>query len=197
MHSQTKSVLKAALIGLAVSIALAAVNAVNAGRINPIDPYEIFNPEVIAHWVGKVGGIPLLFVVAAIVMSFRKTAIWVSALNLVGAVVGISVVISVAVIALAAAYPIKRFPFASAGADRDAFVSDGIAHCIKRQRGLPQNQGASDDLIRDFCSCYTNAAADVTTREDIEYQARYGTMSDNEKENLTTAYKKCAPNAQR
>ena len=197
MNSQTKSALKAALIGLAISIGLAAVHAVNEGRISPIDPYAIFNPEVIANWVGKVGGIPLLFVLGTIAFSFRKTAIWISMLNLVGAVVALTLAITIGVVVLAAAYPVKQFPFASAGADRDAFVRDGIAHCINRQRGLPQNQGASDDLIRNFCSCYTNAAADATTREDIEYQSRYGTMSDSEKEKLTTAYKKCAPNAQR
>lgn len=192
MNSQTRSVLKAALIGLAVSIALAAASAVQEGRVNPIDPYQIFNPEVIARWVGRLGGIPLFFVVGAIVMSFRKTPIWVSALNLVGAIAGISLAIIVGVVALAATYPVKEFPFANAGADRDDAVKEVMTACIRRQHGLPQNAGLSDNAINAFCSCYANAAADVITRDDIQYQVKYSTMSADEKEKLTASYEKCS-----
>jgi hypothetical protein len=197
MNSQTRSVLKAALIGLAISIALAAAHAGQEGRVNPIDPYQIFNPEVIARWVGRLGSIPLIFIVGVIVMSFRKTALWVSALNLVGAIAGISLAITVGVVALAAAYPVKDFPFATAGADRDDFVKDGMTACIRRQHGLPQNASLSDTVIYTFCSCYVNAAADVTTRDDIQYQAKYGTMSADEKEKLTASYEKCSKSAAR
>ena len=191
MTSQTRSVIKAALIGLAVSIALAAAHAAQEGRVTPIDPYQIFNPEVIARWVGRIGGIPLLFVVGVIVMSFRKTPVWVSALNLVGAVAGISLAITVGVVALAAAYPIKDFPFAT-GADRDDAVKEMMTACISKQRGLPQNAGLSDNVINAFCSCYANTAADVITRDDIQYQAKYGTMSADVTEKLTASYEKCA-----
>ena len=192
MNPQTRSVLKATLIGLGVSIALAAINVLQAGRLDPIDPYQIFNAEVIARWVGRVGFIPLIFAIGAIAFSIRKTAIWVSILNLVGAAVGISLVIAVGVVALAAAYPVTEHPFAS-GSERDAFIRNGTASCVRKQRGLPENRDVSDDAMNAFCSCYTSAAADATTREDIQYQAKYGTMSADAKDRLTTAYNKCLP----
>jgi hypothetical protein len=101
-NQQTRSVLKAGLIGLAVSVALTAVSTLSGKERTTIDPYWILNPEIIAYWVGKAGFLPLIFVVAIIAYSFRKTGLWKSALNLVGAVVGIVIVISVGVIVWAA-----------------------------------------------------------------------------------------------
>jgi hypothetical protein len=178
------------LIGLGVSIVVAAISVLQAGRMDPIDPYQIFNAGVIGRWVGRVGFLPLIFAIGAIVFSIRKTAIWVSILNLVGAVVGISLVVAIGVVALAATYPITERPFAS-GADRDTFITNGMASCVRRQRGLLENRDVSDAAIHVFCSCYTNAAADATTREDVQYEAKYGTMSDDTKAKLTAAYNKC------
>jgi hypothetical protein len=158
--------------------------------LTPIDPYQILNGEVIGHWVGRLGFLPLIFVVGAIAFSFRRTAIWISILNLFGAVMGISLAIAIGVVAIAAAYPAAEFPFA-AGAERDAFIKDGMVSCIRRQRGLPENRGATDQALNTFCSCYTNSAADVTTREDIQYQAKYRTMSAVAQANLTASYNKC------
>jgi hypothetical protein len=47
MNAQTKSVLKATLIGFAVSIVVTAISVLRAGRLDPIDPYQIFNGGVI------------------------------------------------------------------------------------------------------------------------------------------------------
>jgi hypothetical protein len=144
MHPQTRNVLKAALIGLAISIVWAAVGVLQEGQLRPIDPFEILNAGVIGHWVGRVGFLPLFFAVAAIGFSIRKTPIWISILNLVGAVVGISLVVAIGVVAVAAAYPVPELPFAG-GADRDAFMKSAMASCIRTQRA--QNQSLSDSAI--------------------------------------------------
>jgi hypothetical protein len=190
MNAQTRSVLKATLIGFALSIVVTAVSVLQEGRLDPIDPYQIFNGGVIGHWVGRVGFLPLIFAIGAIAFSIRKTPIWVSILNLVGAVVGISLVVAIGVVAVAAAYPVSERPFAS-GAERDNFIKSGMSSCVRTQRGRPENRNVSDDAINAFCSCYTNAAADSTTHEDIQYQTKYGAMSDDAKAKLTAAYNKC------
>ena len=92
-NSQTKSVVMAALAGLGLSILVAALNAMSGG-LKPIDPHQIFNPAIMAHWVARIGFLPLIFVIVAIALSFRKTPIWVSVLNFSGAVIGISLVTS-------------------------------------------------------------------------------------------------------
>jgi|SRR5208337_1632844 len=84
MNAQTRSVLKATLIGFAISIVVTAISVPQEGRLDPIDLYQIFNGEVIARWVGRVGGLPLLFAIGAIMFSFPKTPIWISLLNLIG-----------------------------------------------------------------------------------------------------------------
>ena len=176
--------------GLAISIVVTAVSVFAGGRLDPIDPYQIFNAGVIGHWVGRVGFLPLIFAFGAIAFSIRRTPIWVSFLNLVGAVVGIVLVVAIGIVAVAAAYPVSERPFAS-GAERDSFIKSGMASCVRKQRGLPENRTVSDATINAFCSCYTNAAADATTREDIQYQAKFSTMSDAAKNRLTAVYNKC------
>ena len=159
MNPQTRSVLKAMLIGFAVSIVVTGISVIPKGRLDPIDPYQIFNPGVIAQWVGRVGVLPLIFAIGAIGFSIRKTPMWVSILNLVSAVVGIAFVVAVGVVAVAAVYPVAERPFAS-GAERDDFIKNGMASCVRTQRSRPENRGVSDDAINAFCLCYTNAAAD-------------------------------------
>jgi hypothetical protein len=192
MNAQTRSVLKATLIGLAISVVVTTIGVLSEGRLDPIDPYQIFNAGVVGHWVGRVGFFPLIFAIGAIALSIRKTPIWISLLNLIGAVVSISLVVAIGVVVAAAAYPVSERPFAS-GAERDNFIKSGMASCIRTQRGRPDNKGVSDDAINAFCSCYVNADADATTREDVQYQAKYGTMSADAKNKLTAAYNKCVP----
>jgi hypothetical protein len=192
MNPQTRTVLKATVIGFAVSLAVTAASVLQKGRLDPIDPYDIFNAEVIARWVGQVGAIPLLCAIGATMYTFPKTPIWISFLNLVVAIAGIVLVIGIGVVAVAAAYPVSERPFAS-GADRDNFIKNGMASCVRAQRARPENRGVSDDTINAFCLCYTNAAADAATREDMQYQAKFGGMSADAQARLTAAYNKCLP----
>lgn len=195
MNSQTKSVIKAAFIGLAISIALAALHAAQEGRVDPIDPYWVLNPEIMSHWIGKAGIIPLIFVIGTITFTFRKYSWWVSVLNLLGAVFGISVAVSLGISALAAVYPVREFPFAAAGPDREEFVQNAMAGCVRKQRSVPENRGVQDEIISRFCKCQAEASADITKREDIEYQVKYGSLSAEAIERLTASYNRCLESA--
>jgi hypothetical protein len=190
-NSQTKSVVMAVLAGLGLSILVAALNVMSEG-LKPIDPYQIFNPAIIAHWVARIGFVPLIFVSVAIALSFRKTPIWVSTLNFLGAVVGISLVTSIAVVTAAAVYPIKEFPFKAIGPDRDEFVKNAMSSCISNQQTTPKNWGVSQTIISDYCTCYANSLADITTKEDIKYQTEHGGFSPNAIAITTSSAEKCA-----
>jgi hypothetical protein len=191
-RSQTKRVIKAALAGLVVSIAIAAVGVMSEGRVHPIDPYQILNPEIIANWIGRLGFIPLIFVIVAIASSFRRAPLWASAVNLLGAVVGISIIVGLGIVVVTAIHPINDFPFAAAGADRDSFIKDGIQSCIRRQRGLPENQGVSEKTFSDFCGCYVGLTADSVSKDEVKYQVEHpGQFSPTAIAKMTASYEKC------
>jgi hypothetical protein len=191
-RSQTKRVIKAALAGLVVSIVVAAVGVMSEGRVHPIDPYQILNPEIIANWIGRLGFIPLIFVIGAIASTSRRVPVWVSAVNLLGAVVGISIIVGLGIVVMAAIHPIKELPFAAAGADRDSFIKDGTQSCIRRQRGLPANQGVSEKTFSDFCGCYVGSLADSFSKDDVKYQVEHsGQFSPTAIAKMTASYEQC------
>jgi hypothetical protein len=194
MNPQTKAVIKAATIGLAISLVVTAVGIVSEGRLKPIDPYLILNPGIIGHWVGRVGPIPAIFVIVAIGLRFREAGLWMSVLNFVGAVVGISLVISAGVVIAAAVYPVAEFPLAVPGPHRDDFVQKGLTSCFRSQRGRAENQGVPDGTISSFCKCYIDSLAETSTKEDIEYQVKHGTFSPHAVTKMTAAYNECNQN---
>jgi hypothetical protein len=106
--------------------------------------------------------------------------------------VSLSVVIALGVAVAAAVYPVREFPFAAPGPDRDEFLSSALGGCARQQRALSQNRDVLDDTINKFCSCYANGMADTTRREDIEYRAKYGKFSDGVAEKMTGIYSECA-----
>jgi hypothetical protein len=59
-NSQIRSLIIAALVGLTVSIVGAAIEVMQKGRLEPIDPYYIFNPEILVAWIARLGVFPLL-----------------------------------------------------------------------------------------------------------------------------------------
>jgi hypothetical protein len=193
MNPQTRSVIKAALIGLAATIALTAPNVMEHGRLEPIDPDNIFNPFILGHWVGALGWLPLIAVVITIAVTARKSGLRRSIFNLFGALVGLSLAIIIAVAVVAAVYPVNEFPLAAAGPDRDSYLKNAVASCFTNQRRWPGNIGASDEVISAYCSCYGNLTADLMTREDIQYFAKYGTQSAHMREVIASSYDKCAP----
>jgi hypothetical protein len=122
-------------------------------RIAPIDTYQIFNGQIIGEWVGRLGWLPLLLVIGTIILTFRKTAFWVSMLNLLGTIVGLVLVIGIAVVAVAASSPTKEHPFAASGADRTEFVNKASAGCFSKQRAREQNRNVADEEITQLRQC--------------------------------------------
>ena len=154
--SQTRAVAFAALVGLALAVLSQASRVVSNGGITPLDTFNIFNVEIISFWLGALGAIPLICIVIAIGVTAQKAGLLSSILNSLGAIVSVLLVVSVAEIGLAAAYPKKEFPLATGEPNRDSAVKGAMNSCIKRQHELPQNRRASDELISNYCKCYAN-----------------------------------------
>src|SRR5262249_23493640 len=153
MNFQTRRVIWAALLGLIPSIIIAAVDILASGGLKPwvLDEYQITNPEVIAHWIGRLGFIPLVCLLIAVSTGFRKAGAGVSALNAVGGTVAVSLVIGLGVVASAYVRSVTRPDTElswKSGPARTDFVANAMAGCIKKQRSLPDNRDVSDAVIK-------------------------------------------------
>jgi hypothetical protein len=95
MNAQTKTVIKAMLIGFAASFTVAAINLLAGGQLKPMDPYWMLNPSIIGYWTSPIATIPLFFAVGAIVVKVREASLWASALNFVGVIVAIPVLVCI------------------------------------------------------------------------------------------------------
>jgi hypothetical protein len=142
-NPQTRGVIIAALIGLAISIIVAAIEVMQKGRLEPIDPYYILNPEILAYWIGRLGGLPLLFIVLSVAATARKAGLRSSIFNGLGAIVCVSLVVAVIVIAVAAVKPKKEFPYQDAGSDRDTFVKSIVPKCVTSTQAHPEYKNVS------------------------------------------------------
>jgi hypothetical protein len=200
MNSQTKRVMWAALFGLIASIIIAAVGIMAEGGLKPweLDEYQITNPEVIAHWIGRLGFIPMVCVLIAVATSFRKAGAGVSVLNAIGGIVVVSLVIGIGVVALAYARSVTRPETElswKSGNARTWFVGKMMESCIKKQRSLPENRSLSDAVLKDFCGCYANSFADVTTNEDMKYWNEHDRPSSSAVSKMQASYERCTREA--
>ena len=159
MSPQTKAVTIAALVGLALGLLTQASEVLTAGYVTPLDHFNPFNPAILGYWVGLLGCTPLILVVVTIAGTARKAGWRNSILNGIGATVGVSVIICVAIIALAAARPKKELPFADASSDRASFVKNASASCVTRQHNVPENRNVPAATFNAFCACYGNSLA--------------------------------------
>jgi GYF domain 2 len=190
--SQTKLIIVVALAGLALAVLSEISRVVSAGEIRPLDTFDVFNPSVLGYWVGGLGWIPAIFIVIATAATARKAGLLISIFKGLGAIVGVSLVIIVVVITVTAAYPKKDFPLSDAGADRDAFVNNVLPSCIRGQQARPENKNLSTASINNFCTCYANSLADVTTRIEMEYFVQHQSPSSSMLEKINALYPKCA-----
>jgi hypothetical protein len=192
MNEQTKSVIKAMLIGFAASFTVAAFNLLAGGRLKPMDPYWTLNPSIIGYWTSPIGIIPLFFALGAIVLRFRKASLWFTVLNFLCVIVTIPILVSIMAVTVTVAHPpAPEFPYAAAGTEREWFVRDTVETCRQKARANPQNATVSQQTVQDYCTCYAISLADATTREHVEYQARYGTYSPDAKAKLQAASDRC------
>jgi hypothetical protein len=196
MNAQTKRVIKAAAVGLILSIIITAVN------LKPweLDDFQILNPEVIAHLIGGVGFLPALFVLIAVATSFRKFGARVSALNALGGILVLSLVIAIGVMTAAYVKSAIRSDtelFYGSGAMRNYYVAKIFESCVHNQRLHPDNRAASDALLKTYCECFANTAADTTTYAEGKYFTEHGTPSAEEKARIQSYAEKCIVSATR
>jgi len=194
MNPQTRSMLKAAGIGLASSLALTGL-LILGGQTQPVGPYSLRDAGAIGYWGGQIAALPIIFALGAIAFRFRTVPLWVSGLNFVGAFVGLPLICSLMVAAVVAAYPVPDFPFASAGADRDSFVKGAVARCVRSQRNQPENRGMADNVIEAFCRCFAEAMADLTKKEYVDDLRKNSSLPPETQWQLRTAADKCVRSA--
>jgi hypothetical protein len=196
MNAQTKRVIKAAAVGLILSIIITAVN------LKPweLDEFQILNPEVIAHLIGGVGFLPALFVLIAVATSFRKFGARVSALNALGGILVLSLVIAIGVVTAAYVKSAIRSDaelFYGSGATRNYYVAKIFESCFHSQRSRPENRAASDALLKTYCECFANTVADTTTHAEGKYFTEHGAPSPEEKARMQSYAEKCMASATR
>jgi hypothetical protein len=201
MNVQTKRVIKAAVIGLILSITITAVN-ITANGLKPweLDEFQILNPEVLAHWIGGVGFLPALFVLIAVATSFRKVGVRVSALNALGGILVLSLVIAIGVVTAAYVKFALRSDtelFYGSGATRNYYVAKIFESCFHSQRLRPENRAASDALLKTYCECFANTVADTTTYAEGKYLTEHGNPSAEEKARIQSYGEKCMVSATR
>jgi hypothetical protein len=191
MNSQTKWVAIASLGGLAAGVLVQGSKAITTGYLTPLDTFNPFNTFVLGYWVGALSIFPLIFVIIVIAATAPKEGLRNSIFNGLGAVVGVSLVIVCAVIAVAATRPKKELPYAEASADRDSFVAGASSSCAKSRHAAPENRDVSAEFIDAFCSCFGNSLADVATRVEITHMDQHHTAAPSMIEKIETASQKC------
>jgi hypothetical protein len=72
-----------------------------------------------------------------------------------------------------------------------AFVQKTAVACFRTQRARVENGEASDALITEFCGCYANALADVTTAGDVKYFRKYNEPSQTTAARMSSSYERC------
>ena len=193
MKSQIKSVTIAGVIGLALSIFAKLPSVLTEGYVSPLDRFNPFNAEILAYWIGNLGGLPMLFIVGTVMATWRKAGTRNSILNGVGAIVTVAIVICLAVVSLATfEHPNKDTPLKAASADRATFIKSLTTSCVTKQQSVPENKNMSAAAINAFCTCYGNALADVTTMEELTYMTEHHGPSPSMATNINATYQKCA-----
>jgi hypothetical protein len=198
MSSQFKAVTIAFVAGLAITLLAQWSDVIRMATSASFDASR-FSGNVISYWTGMLSGMPLIFVVIAIVATAHKAGLRNSILAGLGAVVavfGVSFVIICAAIAFAPAYPQRELPFADAGEARNSFVRGASDSCAQKQKALPQNKDVPASAIDAYCSCFGNSLADVATRAEVASMSQRQTTP-SLVEKFKTASDKCTRLVQR
>lgn len=192
MKAQAIAVTLAGLIGLAFGLLISAPDLVSKGYVTPLDTFNPYNPRILGFWVGKLSLFPLIFIVIAIAVTARKAGWLLSMFSCLGAIAGVWLVICAGVIAVAAAaQPKSEFPLAAASADRDDFVSNATASCIRGRQNASESKNLSPATISALCGCYANSLADMTTREEFQYFAQTKSPPPSMIEKIKAVFQKC------
>src|SRR5215470_17966362 len=138
MSSQINAVIIAALAGLTLTVL--SQSLIPIGYLPPLDIFNPFNLRILGYWGGVLGVLPLICVAIAIGATARKAGLRNSILTGLGAVVGVSLVISCAVVAVAIIQSNRELPLRKAGADRDSFLKDASSFCARMEQTINRNK---------------------------------------------------------
>jgi amino acid transporter len=165
VNAQTKTTAKAALIAFALTLISPIGDAVTKGYIEPLDTLNPTNGEIIAHWIGFLGGLPLIVALITVAVTGRKAGLRSSLLNGIGAIIVIPLILLPLIVATAAAFSTNdEYPFMKDGVGRRLFVKQAKSSCAEQ---LSKASDGSQALIDAFCSCYAGTFADTTTRTEV------------------------------
>jgi hypothetical protein len=162
------------------------------GLIPPLDIFNPFNLRILGYWVGVLGVLPLICTAMAIGATARKAGLRNSILTGLGAVVGVSLVTSCAVVAVGIIQSKKELPLRAAGAERDSFVRDASSFCARMEQTINRNKASAATAIDAVCSCYGSSLADVTTRTELAYMGQHHTFPPSTVEKTNAVSQKCA-----
>jgi hypothetical protein len=188
IHPRTKRIARAGLFGLLASVIITAINIMATG----LEPWELdqdaitASPGIIAHWLGRLGLIPFIFIIVSSVRSFRTHGMGASVLDGIVAVGGICFIICIGV-----SIQSDTDLLYNAGSARTWFVEKTAVACFRTQRARVENRETSDALITEFCGCYANALADVTTAGDVKYFKKYNEPSQTTAARMSSSYERC------
>ena len=165
MSEQVTAIKKALYFGFILSLISPTVSVIS----NNLEPYEfdfidIWNPEVISYWVGRITVVPILFVVVAILWKRKSETVGKSILN---GLLAITLSIAVAIpfpIALNAFYPVNEFPYAQSGKVRDRFLKTVFDGCVSSIQSSAQDSANTEN----FCLCYAEGMAAQITLIDLK-----------------------------
>ena len=159
------------------------------------DEYDILNPSFLGSWVGQFGFFPFLFVFITVVVTWKKHGIFMSLLNLTGAVLGIAVLVCAAGISAAYILTVNKsgtsLPLATASKDREVFVSGATQACIKKFETEWKARQLPDKLLSEYCGCGASNIADLTTRDEMIYYGKNGTLAPSLMEKLEPLNARC------
>jgi hypothetical protein len=198
MSLQIKTVAIALVVGLALTLLIQVPDVMRAVSIASLNTSDRFNPNLLSYWFGLLTGVPLLFVIIAILATAWKAGLRntvVTGLCAVVGVIALSSAITYAVVSVAAALPQKELPFADASSARTSFVKGASESCAQGQKALPQNKSVPAAVIDAYCSCFGNAVADVATRTEVAAMGQRQTTP-TLVEKMKTASQKCMRLAQ-
>jgi hypothetical protein len=200
MTSQIKMATFAFLAGLAIALLIQVPSVVDADDAKLFDASNLSNPEFLGYWTARLAAVPLIFVVIAIIATGRKAGRRGSIVSgLVAAVFvpAVSFAITWTVIAIAAAPQLyadqltEEYPYAEASISRTIFVRGALSACAQKQQTLPENKDVPAASIDAFCSCFSNALADVITKGEIVSLGRKEAPRPDFAEKTKTASQKC------
>jgi hypothetical protein len=127
VNHQTRRVLAAAAIFFVLMPLAAASGSLQNGYLHPLDTTEPFNSEVLAEWVGQLGGVSLIAVLITVAVTARRAGWRGSIENTVGIVIGIPLVLTMFVMAVS----LRSRPPARSRSPGTAWDDE---HSLRRQR---------------------------------------------------------------